>query len=318
MKWTLEKLQQEASKYKTLGEFQKYSGPAYKSAWRQGFLNKVCSHMDKVLCHHTKESIQIEALKYKNRTEFKNTNPGSYRAAIRMGIIDNVCLHMECVYVRWTNSALHKEALRYLSVSEFKEKSNSAYCIAAKRGILSDICFHMERDHISWTTNLLQTEALKYKTRGEFQKNSSAYLVALRRGILDQICKHMKLSRSSSIAEKELFDLIKSFLPSTKKIRDMKVCINNKPYIIGFEIDIFVPEFMKGIEFDGKRYHSFEFMRKDISKNKWSDDDIHGYHQLKDDWFATKSIQILHIREEDWIKDKESCIQKCLTFLGVE
>lgn len=318
MKWTLEILQQEALKYKTRVEFQECSNPAYKSAWRQDLLDKICLHMNDVLSYHSKEDVKIEALKYKNRTEFKNANSGSYRAAIRMDILEEVCSHMECVYVRWTNRALSKEALKYLNISEFRQKSNSAYSIASQRGILGEVCAHMERDHIFWTLSLLQKEALKYKSRAEFQKNSSAYLVALRRGCLDQICRHMKLSRSSSIAERELFSLIKSLLPNTKKLRDMKVSIKDKPYIEGFEIDIFIPELKVGIEFDGKYYHSFRNMRKDISKNKWSDEDIRNYHQIKDSWFLTKEIRILHVKEENWIEDKQACIDKCLEFLGVK
>jgi uncharacterized protein (DUF488 family) len=58
-------------------------------------------------------------------------------------------------------------------------------------------------------------------------------------------------------------------------------------------------------------------MRKNKSKKFWSDDDIRNYHEIKDDWFASKGIKILHIKEEDWIADKEICIQRCLKFLGV-
>jgi len=57
-------------------------------------------------------------------------------------------------------------------------------------------------------------------------------------------------------------------------------------------------------------------MRNDSQKALWSDNDIHNYHQLKDDWFATKDIQILHIKEEDWNVDREGCIKRCLNFLN--
>ena len=56
-------------------------------------------------------------------------------------------------------------------------------------------------------------------------------------------------------------------------------------------------------------------MRRDSHKKLWSDEDIRNYHEIKDSWFASNGIQILHIKEEDWIQDKEACIKKCLDFL---
>ena len=124
-----------------------------------------------------------------------------------------------------------------------------------------------------------------------------------------------KCTNFESKAEKELFAAIKQIYSSTKKLRS-KVEDQLRPYIKRFEADIYVPELNKGIEFDGKYYHSFECMRLDKSKKKWSDDDIHNYHEIKDAHFASKGIQILHIKEEDWNIDKEVCIKRCLDFLS--
>ncbi len=123
-------------------------------------------------------------------------------------------------------------------------------------------------------------------------------------------------SANTSIAELELFNAVKIVFTNTKKLKDTKAMILGKPYIKGFDIDIFVPELDKGIEFDGTYWHSFEAMRKNKKKSIWSDEDIRNYHQLKDSWFASKGIQILHIKEEDWNLDKEACIKRCLEFLA--
>jgi ribosomal protein L36 len=122
--------------------------------------------------------------------------------------------------------------------------------------------------------------------------------------------------RPLSKPERYLFDIIKEEFPNTKKTRHANIKIKDKPYLKGFEIDIHVPELHKGIEFDGRYYHSYEHMRK--SKINWPDDDIKNYHQIKDDYFASKGIEILHIKEEDWIENKEDCVQKCLLFLKGE
>lgn len=123
-------------------------------------------------------------------------------------------------------------------------------------------------------------------------------------------------STNASIAELELFDAIRAVFTNTKKFRDTKVVILNKPHIKGFHIDMFVPELKKGVEFDGTYWHSFEAMRKNTKKRRWPDDDIRNYHEIKDAHFLSKGIQILHIKEEDWNLDKEACIQRCLAFLS--
>ncbi len=118
-----------------------------------------------------------------------------------------------------------------------------------------------------------------------------------------------------SIPELRLFEEIKKVYPTAKPLRKRKIAIKDKPYIHGFDIDIYVPELNRGIEFDGERWHSFEIMRKSKNKKKWSDDDIHNYHQIKDDYFHSIGINILHIKEQEWKMDSIKCIAKCLDFL---
>jgi hypothetical protein len=43
---------------------------------------------------------------------------------------------------------------------------------------------------------------------------------------------------------------------------DNKVKIKGKPYIHGFDIDIFIPELNIGIEFDGGYYHTFAGLKE--------------------------------------------------------
>ena len=124
-------------------------------------------------------------------------------------------------------------------------------------------------------------------------------------------------NNGTSKPEIELFEIIKKIIPSVKKLRDRKVKIEGKPYIHGFDIDILAPELNLGIEFDGPYHHSFEYMRKDPKRCEWTDEDIRNYHEIKDAWFATKGIAILHIEWDDWKQNKESCINRCLEFLGL-
>jgi very-short-patch-repair endonuclease len=263
----------------------------------------------------TEKKIQEEALKYNSKLEFRLGSKTAYEWARKKKIVDLVCKHMTGGRFFWTEALLVVEALKYKTRAEFG-RCSPAYQAAHHKGILDDICTHMRRDIIYWTNESLQIEALKYKTRLEFKKGSSGYDIAILRGILNQICSHMKPSVGTSLPERELLNTIKQKYSSAKSLMDRKVKINNKPYIKGFQIDIFIPELNKGIEFDGKYHHAFEQMRKDPKRSKWSDKDIRNYHNLKDSWFASKGIQILHIKEEDWNKDKEGCIKRCFEFLS--
>lgn len=276
---------------------------------------------------YTFDSIKKEALKHKSRGEFQRLSKGHYRAAHQRGILDIVCSHMpkhvsmsgkNNPIFKWTNEKLHLEALKFYSVADFVKNSRSAYFTAQNRGILEEICSHMTRlIHKDWTIKSIEQEAFKYNTRSEFsEKSPGAYMAAKRKGIIEKVCAHMGTPRGTSKQEKELFNIVKSLFPNTKKIRDVKVKIDGKPYIKGFDIDILVPELGLGIEYDGPYHHSYEYMRKDPAKSKWSDDDIHNYHEIKDAWFATKGITILHIKHKDWIADKQVCIDRCLEFLN--
>lgn len=318
MKQSLEKIRQEALKYKTRGEFQKGSHSIYIAAWRMKILDDICSHMENLYNSWSIESLKKEALKYKTRIEFKKNNPSAYCIALKRKDFEKICSHMEHKLTYWTDEMLQIEALKYKTRNEFQKNNHSAYITAWARGNIDNICSHMPIAlNTPYTLDELKEEALKYNTRSEFEKgNCGAYNVAMKRKVLDIVCLHMKASSTTSIPERELFTIIKKVCPNARKFRDMQVKIVNKPFIKGFDIDILVGNL--GIEFDGKYHHSFKFMRKDPKKVEWSDSDIQNYHEIKDAWFLTKGIRLLHVKEQDWIKDKEACIRKCLEFLGVK
>ncbi len=222
---------------------------------------------------------------------------------------------MVYVNIQWTNENLQLEALKYKTKSDFANGSRSAYFTSINRGILDKICSHMEEQIHNWTNQELHDEALKYSSRGEFQKMSrTAYVIAYKRQILDKICSHMKKSCGISAEEKELLAAISKVYPSAKRLRKTKIKVNGKPHIQGFDADIYVPELNKAVEFDGTYHHSFEGLKR--ARPNWSYNDIRNYHEIKDSYFLSIGIQILHIKEQDWKKDKFTCIQKCLDFLG--
>jgi hypothetical protein len=277
-------------------------------------LDSVCKHMTKLKEDRGFDRVHAKALTYATRSSFEAGSPNDYHAAHKKGWLDQVCSHMESRHTNWTKELLQQDALRFTTRTDFAKQS-TGYNAAWKMGILDEICGHMEVKLTYWTDEELAAEALKHTTKTEFSNaSSSAYVAAHKRGLIPTICSHMKDSVNTSVAELSLFNYIKSIYPTTKKIRDMTVKIQDKPHIHGFDIDIYTPELRKGIEFDGKYWHSTEALKN--QKPHWPLEDVENYHQLKDSWFASKGIQVLHIKEEDWIKDKEECIKKCLEFLG--
>lgn len=271
------------------------------------------------------EELALEASKYKTKTEFRKANPNAHNVAHSRGIFDKICAHMpkhidmsgeNNPFFKWTIEDLLQVALKYKGRKEFEINDNTVYSIAQKRGLLEQICKHMgQSKREPWKREEILKESLKYNTRGDFFKyNCAAYGAARTMGILELACVHMKISCGTSIPEIELIEIIKQKYISSKKIRDMKVKIPNKAHIKGFEIDIFIPELNKGIEFDGTWHHSVKGL--EWSRPNWPKKDIHNFHKIKDKYFASKGIQILHIKEKDWLANKEECIKRCFEFLG--
>ncbi len=215
---------------------------------------------------------------------------------------------------KWSFENIKKEALRYEKLSDFYKNSRYAYRAAIRNSLFVEVTFHMERTREKWNDENLAKEASKYKTRKDFAKNNpSACSVARKRKIFNQICTHMGQPGISSKPEKELFDILKINKKEIKKLRLRKICIENKPHIKGFDLDIYDPSLNKGIEFDGRYWHTAKGLK--TGREHWPEQDLNDYHQIKDGYFASQGITILHIREEDWLKNKEKCIEKCINFL---
>lgn len=271
------------------------------------------------------DNVKIESLKYKTRKEFELACRGGYKWCQVNNKIDEVCAHMPkdvrktrpSPKQKWNRQTLKLEALKYSSRGIFEDNNLGAYSAALKLGIMDEICIHMEyKCRPKYLFDEIYYKAKTCFTRKEFQvKESGAYQAARDRGILEEVCSHMKKDSTSSDPEREILKLVKEVYSDAKKLAKRKISIIDKPFIYGFDIDIFIPSLNKGIEFDGTRFHSFDYMRKHKSKIKWSDEDIKNYHQIKDKYFNSLGISILHIKEADWSMDKEQCVLLIKNFI---
>jgi hypothetical protein len=318
-RWTLEALQKEAARYDSKIDFRKKSKKAYEVALRRGIVNDICKHMSEARHNWTVEELQQRALKYKTRKMFEVNDRKAYRAAKVKGVFDQICDHMGPANIGpYTLDELQQEALKYTTRVDFQRKSKGSYLSARQQGLLDQVCAHMLKIRHRWTYEELRKEALKYHTRVEFERRSpKAYDRCCKRKIIDQVCLHMAASACTSFDERNLSCMIKEKYPKMQKLKINRVQIADKPHVKGFEIDIYIPELRKGIEFDGKYWHSIQGLQR--SRSHWPVEDLQNYHQIKDDYFLSQhGIQILHIKEADWISNRQVCIERCLKFLQTE
>lgn len=90
IKWTKERCQKEALKYKTRNEFKIYSPNAYRASIYNRWMDELCSHMKYVnnpSGYWTKERCREESIKYKNKESFKKAK-GAFGSSYVNGWLD--------------------------------------------------------------------------------------------------------------------------------------------------------------------------------------------------------------------------------------
>ena len=200
--WNYERCFAEAKNHVKRSHFKNACPSAYGAARKKGWLDSICSHMDKTHCQKrglwsNLEECRKESKKYKNRSEFFAGNKVAYRIAEENGWLDSFYPSTAIKHGWWNDKKRCKrEAKKYQTRSEFCEKSNGAYTASKKNGWLDEVCSHMiTKWEKKWASKeVCQKEALKYNTRTEFQRGcDGAYTYALKHGFLDEICGHMEL-----------------------------------------------------------------------------------------------------------------------------
>jgi hypothetical protein len=115
---------------------------------------------------------------------------------------------------------------------------------------------------------------------------------------LEDLAKELNVSRQQLGQNIIKFELQKyidySFIKSQEDVRKyIEDFIQTESYNDkNYKIDIYIPKFKLGIEYNGNYWHS------DFCKDKL-------YHQKKSLYFKEKGIEILHIFEYEWLDKKE-------------
>jgi len=179
------------------------------------------------------------------------------------------------IYVKANKLGLHKS------------NSHKSKCISKRNKMVG-------RD---LTKELLTSLAKNYKSKSEFQKKDpSAYSTSRRMGILDEICSHM-ISKSFSIPEIILKDIISKLYVTENIIHNDRNIL--KPY----ELDIYLPGHNLGFEYNGKLWHQKN--KNDKIKLKLSNE---------------KNINLLVIIEKsrDYESDIKTQLIENINMLGVD
>lgn len=199
--WTKERVLAEAQKYRIRVVFQKDSTAAYQKAWKEGWLEEVCKHMNEIkkpTGYWTLETTREEAWKYTNRVEFSKANPSAYNRARINGWLDEICEHMEQQRKPtgyWTREIVLNEASKFRTLKEFNQSAGGAPDAARALDLLPEIRQILKaskKPNNYWTLERVTEEAAKYQTRTEFLRGAAgAYGAARKHGWMDDVCAHM-------------------------------------------------------------------------------------------------------------------------------
>ena len=169
------------------------------------------------------------------------------------------------IYIKANKLGLHKST------------SHISKCISKRNKMVG-------RDLSDETLSLI---AKKYKTKSEFQKNDpSAYSSSRRKGILNDICSHM-ISKSFSVPQLILKDIVCKLYNTTN------VIYNDKKTLKPYEIDVYLPDYNLGFEYNGKGWH--------INNER---------DKLKNDLSVLKNITLITLNENN--RDYETDIKNQL------
>jgi predicted GIY-YIG superfamily endonuclease len=203
--WNIDAVAATASQYTRRVDFRDNDSTAYNVARQNGWLDKVCRHMNSERKPHgywTKERVQSEAIKYKTKTEFRKNASAALSTARKKDWVDEVCKHMVSPpkYVKWSYQVVQEEATRYTTKKAFVANSNGAARAAYSNGWINDVCRHMHPPQHPryWTFKKVKDEAKKYTTRTEFtNKSAGAASAAKKNGWMDKVCEHMVSGRAA-------------------------------------------------------------------------------------------------------------------------
>lgn len=186
-----------ALKYNKRQDFFKANNRAWNSAYFGGFLDEVCSHMQKPANTAWEyDVIKKQALMFNCTSDFinaSNDNKNMYQFARFKGWIE-LFNHFTSKTKPITKEDIIKSTKKYNDLIEWTRNHKNFRNKARKLGILDEITSHMKKNNIvPPTIDEIKVIAKKYTKRVDFKNNDSyAYTWSRKYGIHNEVCKHMK------------------------------------------------------------------------------------------------------------------------------
>ena len=246
--------------------------------FQQGYGCNICSGNKK----HTIEIINnyIESFNYKIlsveyvnvQTKLKLQCPEGHTFKMRFGGFQQGQRCPECYNIIRGNS----QRLEYNDVKEYIENFEYILCSTKYKNSQSKLKLQCPEGHI-------------FKMRYN----------AFQRG---QRCPECSNSKGWSKPEKEIVEYVKTIYSGTILEND-RTQVKNYWSGRNLELDIYLPEIRKAIEFNGSYWHSFE-------EKQW-------YDEMKKKQCIRKGIDLLVIQERDWYNDKLCCLSSINDLLSI-
>jgi len=164
----------------------------------------------------------------------------------------------------------NKAFIRFMNSDRFKNKVTPKFDISSYKGVYNGNTFECNKCHIEFIDNMKS---------GKIPRCPKCYPIE---------------DTGKSIGEKE----VSFFIENYTKVENNKRFYENNKY--KYEIDIFLPLYNIGIEYNGVMHHSEIFGGKDRK-----------YHFDKTEYFEKLGIQIIHIYDFEWY-EKEDLIKSML------
>ena len=192
--WNRKTCYDEATRYKSRGEFAKRSNSAYKVAKKNGWLNDYTWFEKLWEKKWNRETCYEEAIKYKSKVEFQKKNGSAYTTANKNRWLDDYTWFERPIIhnKKWNYETCFEEAKKYYSKAEFRKSNSSAYNVAYKNGWFDDYSWFKDGNKTAveksrkWNRETCYEEAKKYNSKAEFRKNRNwAYSVAYKNGWMD-------------------------------------------------------------------------------------------------------------------------------------
>jgi len=141
IKWTPEKLKDEASKYNTQQEFLKNSPAAYHSAYRKGMLDDL---IPKTPRKWNEETVKQESSKYKTRTEFEIGNQYAYMMAHKLNMMDDLFpdklkSSSKKGQSKYSDDLIKDVASNYISSKDFRKNEPRIWASAYLRNMIPNL-----------------------------------------------------------------------------------------------------------------------------------------------------------------------------------